>query len=171
MFNMEKYAVIKLGSKQYLVHEGDEIELERQKSPLKIDVLLYADESDVLIGNPYLSVVSVKTSVLEEKLGKKVRVARFKKKSRYDKVKGHRQPVSVVKIDKISNSEEKEEDKEKTMRKDVKTSAKKVEKSNEKKKTAVSSTKASSKIPSEKSRGEKKPARKKSTGKNLKKEK
>ena len=171
MFNMEKYAVIKLGSKQYLVHEGDEIELERQKSPLKIDVLLYADESDVLIGNPYLSAVSVKTSVLEEKLGKKVRVARFKKKSRYDKVKGHRQPVSVVKIDKISNSEKKEEDKEKTIKKDVKTSAKKVEKSNEKKKTAVSSTKASSKIPSEKSRGEKKPARKKSTGKNLKKEK
>ena len=171
MFNMEKYAVIKLGSKQYLVHEGDEIELERQKSPLKIDVLLYADESDVLIGNPYLSAVSVKTSVLEEKLGKKVRVARFKKKSRYDKVKGHRQPVSVVKIDKISNSEEKEEDKEKTMRKDVKTSAKKVEKSNEKKKTTVSSTKVSSKVPSGNSRGEKKPARKKSTGKNLKKEK
>jgi len=168
---MEKYAVIKLGSKQYLVHEGDEIELERQKSPLKIDVLLYADESDVLIGNPYLSVVSVKTSVLEEKLGKKVRVARFKKKSRYDKVKGHRQPVSVVKIDKISNSEEKEEDKEEAIKKDVKTSVKKVERSNEKKKTTVSSTKASSKIPSENSRGEKKPARKKSTGKNLKKEK
>ena len=171
MFNMEKYAVIKLGSKQYLVHEGDEIELERQKSPLKIDVLLYADESDVLIGNPYLSAVSVKTSVLEEKLGKKVRVARFKKKSRYDKVKGHRQPVSVVKIDKISNSEKKEEDKEKTIKKDVKTSVKKVERSNEKKKTTVSSTKVSSKVPSGNSRGEKKPARKKSTGKNLKKEK
>jgi len=170
MFNMEKYAVIKLGSKQYLVHEGDEIELERQKSPLKIDVLLYADESDVLIGNPYLSAVSVKTSVLEEKLGKKVRVARFKKKSRYDKVKGHRQPISVVKIDKISNSEKKKEDKEETVKKDVKTSAKKVEKTNEKKKTVVSSAKVSSKVSSEKSRGEKKPARK-STGKSLKKEK
>ena len=170
MFNMEKYAVIKLGSKQYLVHEGDEIELERQKSPLKVDVLLYADESDVIIGDPYLSVVSVKTSVLEEKLGKKVRVARFKKKSRYDKVKGHRQPISVVKIDKISNSEKKKEDKEETVKKDVKTSAKKVEKTNEKKKTVVSSAKVSSKVSSEKSRGEKKPARK-STGKNLKKEK
>jgi len=170
MFNMEKYAVIKLGSKQYLVHEGDEIELERQKSPLKVDVLLYADESDVIIGDPYLSVVSVKTSVLEEKLGKKVRVARFKKKSRYDKVKGHRQPISVVKIDKISNSEKKKEDKEETVKKDIKTSAKKVEKTNEKKKTAVSSTKVSSKVSSEKSRGEKKPARK-STGKSLKKEK
>jgi len=167
---MEKYAVIKLGSKQYLVHEGDEIELERQKSPLKVDVLLYADESDVIIGDPYLSVVSVKTSVLEEKLGKKVRVARFKKKSRYDKVKGHRQPISVVKIDKISNSEKKKEDKEETVKKDIKTSAKKVEKTNEKKKTAVSSTKVSSKVSSEKSRGEKKPARK-STGKSLKKEK
>ena len=167
---MEKYAVIKLGSKQYLVHEGDEIELERQRSPLKVDVLLYADESDVIIGDPYLSVVSVKTSVLEEKLGKKVRVARFKKKSRYDKVKGHRQPISVVKIDKISNSEKKKEDKEETVKKDIKTSAKKVEKTNEKKKTAVSSTKVSSKALSEKSRVEKKPARK-STGKNLKKEK
>jgi len=167
---MEKYAVIKLGSKQYLVHEGDEIELERQRSPLKVDVLLYADESDVIIGDPYLSVVSVKTSVLEEKLGKKVRVARFKKKSRYDKVKGHRQPISVVKIDKISNSEKKKEDKEETVKKDIKTSAKKVEKTNEKKKTAVSSIKVSSKALSEKSRGEKKPARK-STGKNLKKEK
>ena len=170
MFNMEKYAVIKLGSKQYLVHEGDEIELERQKSPLKVDVLLYADESDVIIGDPYLSVVSVKTSVLEEKLGKKVRVARFKKKSRYDKVKGHRQPISVVKIDKISNSEKKKEDKEETVKKDIKTSAKKVEKTNEKKKTVVSSAKVSSKVSSEKSRGEKKPARK-STGKSLKKEK
>ena len=84
MFDMEKYAVIKLGSKQYLIHEGDVIELERQEKPLKIDILLYSDGSKAVIGDPEVKGVSVKASVLEEKLGKKVRVARFKKKSRYN---------------------------------------------------------------------------------------
>lgn len=99
---MEKYAVIKFASKQFLVQEGDVIELERQKTPLKIAVLMYSDGSKRLIGEPELKEVSIKASVLEEKLGKKVRVARFKKKSGYEKVKGHRQPMSVVKIEKIT---------------------------------------------------------------------
>lgn len=98
---MEKYVVIKLGSKQFLVQEGDTIELERQPKPLKIDVLMFSQGGKVLIGEPELKEVSVKASVLEEKLGKKTRVARFKKKSGYEKVKGHRQPVSIVRIDKI----------------------------------------------------------------------
>lgn len=118
---MEKYAVIKFASKQFLVQEGDVIELERQKPPLKISVLMYCDGNKRLIGEPELKEVSIKASVLEEKLGKKVRVARFKKKSGYEKVKGHRQPISVVKIEKISIGGEKVE-------KDVKTEVKKAEK-------------------------------------------
>ena len=102
MFNMEKYAVIKLASKQYLVREGDIIELERQEKPLKIGVLMYSDGSKLIIGEPEAKEVSVKAVVLEEKLGKKVRVARFKKKSRYERVRGHRQPLSVVKVEEIS---------------------------------------------------------------------
>lgn len=117
MFSMEKYAVIKLGSKQYLIHEGDVIELERQEKPLKIGVLMYSDGSKAIIGDPEVKEVLVKASVLEEKLGKKVRVARFKKKSRYEKVRGHRQPVSVIKIDKISFGSEKESSEEKIGRK------------------------------------------------------
>ena len=117
MFSMEKYAVIKLGSKQYLIHEGDVIELERQEKPLKIGVLMYSDGSKAIIGDPEVKEVLVKASVLEEKLGKKVRVARFKKKSRYEKVRGHRQPVSVIKVDKISFGSEKESSEEKIGRK------------------------------------------------------
>lgn len=98
---MEKYAVIKLASKQYLVREGDVVELERQEKPLKIEVLFYCDGDENTIGEPEVSGVSVKASVIEEKLGKKVRVARFKKKSRYERVRGHRQPISIVKIEKI----------------------------------------------------------------------
>ncbi len=118
---MEKYVVIKFASKQFLVQEGDVIELERQKIPLKISVLMYSDSSKRLIGEPELKEVSVKAVVLEEKLGKKVRVARFKKKSGYEKVKGHRQPMSIIKIEKISIGTEKAE-------RAAKVEAKKVEK-------------------------------------------
>lgn len=108
MFSMEKYAVIKLASKQYLVREGDVIELERQEKPLKIEVLFYADGDKRTIGEPEISGVTVKATVVEEKLGKKVRVARFKKKSRYERVRGHRQPISIVKIEKIGTGKEEE---------------------------------------------------------------
>lgn len=129
---MEKYAVIKLGSKQYLVHEGDVVKLERQKKPLNIEVLMYSDGSKVEIGNPTLN-VSVKASVVEEKLGEKIRVARFKKKSRYDKVKGHRQPISIIKIESIGFT--KENTKEKEEKKVEEKVIKKTEKKTEKKET------------------------------------
>ena len=125
---MEKYAVIKLASKQFLVQEGDVIELERQKTPLKISVLMYRDGSKRLIGEPELKKVFAKAVVLEEKLGKKVRVARFKKKSGYEKVKGHRQLISIVKIEKISIGAEKAEKAAKDVAKKVEKTEKPVKK-------------------------------------------
>ena len=105
---MQKYVVIKLGGKQYLVQEGDTIKLERQPKPLKLDLLLYSEVGVIEVGEPELSVVNVKASIVEEKLDKKIRVARFKKKSRYERVRGHRQPISVVRIDKITHGVVKE---------------------------------------------------------------
>lgn len=129
MFTMDKYAVIKLASKQYLVHEGDVIELERQEKPLKIEVLFYSDGDKNNIGEPELKDVSVKAIVVEEKLGKKVRVARFKKKSRYERVRGHRQPISIIKIEKIGlGKEEKEVEKAVEKKSELKAKEKTVEK-------------------------------------------
>ncbi len=96
-----KYAIIKLGTKQFTIQEGDVIELETQTEPLKIDVLFFSDEGKVSVGTPILENVVVKASVIEEKRGDKVRVNRFKAKSRYHKFGGHRQPLSVVKIEEI----------------------------------------------------------------------
>ncbi len=129
MFTMEKYAVIKLASKQYLVHEGDVIELERQEKPLKIEVLFYSDGDKNKIGEPELKDFSVKAIIVEEKLGKKVRVARFKKKSRYERVRGHRQPISIIKIEKIVlGKEEKEVEKLVEKKSELKAKEKIVEK-------------------------------------------
>ena len=127
MFTMEKYAVIKFASKQFLVREGDVIELERQEKPLKIEVLFYSDGEKNVIGDPEVKGVSVKAVVLEEKIGKKVRVARFKKKSRYERVRGHRQPMSVVKIEKISTGSKDEEATDKKVEKSVEKNTKVIE--------------------------------------------
>lgn len=144
MFTMEKYAVIKLGSKQFLVHEGDVFELERQKQPLDIKVLFYSDGEKSDIGEPEVKGISVKASVIDEKKGDKVRVARFKSKSRYDKVRGHRQPLSVIKIEKIGKAEEidkaKEVAKDTESKKSAKKPVKKVEKKVETKKSTVKKT-------------------------------
>ena len=118
MFSMEKYIVIKLASKQYLVREGDVIELERQQKPIKSEVLFYFDGEKAIIGDPEVKGIDFEISVLEEKLGKKVRVARFKKKSRYDKVKGHRQPISILKVENIGGKPKKKEDSEKPVEKE-----------------------------------------------------
>jgi large subunit ribosomal protein L21 len=99
-----KYAIIKLGTKQFKVQEGDVFEVETQKMPLKIDVLFLSDEGKVSIGNPILLDVPVKASIVEEKRGAKVRVNRFKAKSRYHKFGSHRQPLSVIKVEKIGKA-------------------------------------------------------------------
>lgn len=120
-----KYAVIKIGGKQIKVKEGQTFEIERQKA-LKFDVLGYSNGNETFIGSPILADITVKASVTGLKLSKKVRVGRFKAKSRYDKVNGHRQPLSVVKIDKITKAGEKPDEPTTKATKPKKTAVKKV---------------------------------------------
>ena len=100
------YAVIRLGGKQFKVQEGDTLKLERQVA-LTPEVLMYADGDVVSVGLPTISNVTVKLSRVEDKRDKKVVVARFKSKSRYRKVNGHRQPITIIKVDSISSVSEK----------------------------------------------------------------
>lgn len=121
MYFVNKYAVIKIAGKQYIVREGDKLKLTRQKEPLEIGVLLYSNEGAVLVGTPELDQVSVKASIFEDKRGRKIRVARYKSKSRYRKEAGHRQPLSIVSIEKIDIRDKKHiSEKEKTKEEDVK---------------------------------------------------
>jgi len=97
---MKPYVIAKIGSRQYKLLEGDVLEVEKQD--LKPEVLFYFDGKKVEVGTPVLKNVSVKLTVQEEKKSKKVSVRRFKSKSRYQKNKGHRQGIIVVKVGKIS---------------------------------------------------------------------
>lgn len=96
-----KYAVIQLGGKQVQIKEGDTFELERQSS-LSFDVMLFSEDGRVEVGTPFLTDVEISAKVLEDHLGDKIRIGRFKSKSRYRRIKGHRQPMSTIQISSIS---------------------------------------------------------------------
>jgi len=106
------YAVIKIQGKQFKVKEGDEIELEKlaikegEKLQIK-EVLLLVDNQEVKIGCPYLENVTIQAEVIKQHKGKKIRVATFKAKSRYRRVKGFRPQLTRVKIKKITVAKEK----------------------------------------------------------------
>ena len=105
------YAVIRLGGRQFKVSEGEKFHLERQAGT-KVDVLLYSDGNNVEIGQPILENIEVSLKKVEDKKAEKVEIGRYKSKSRYRKLKGHRQPITVFLVEKIGIKVKKENAKE-----------------------------------------------------------
>jgi len=101
-----KIAVIKTGGKQYLVEEGKKIEIDKlnQDSKENIifkDVLFYADDNQILIGNQCLNKVEVKANFLREKKQKTV-VLKYRPKTRYRKKKGYKKITWLITIEDIN---------------------------------------------------------------------
>jgi large subunit ribosomal protein L21 len=103
-----KFAVIATGGKQYKVSEGDSLKVEKMRGEYKEgdkisfdEVLCVGDEKSTTVGMPRVEKASVSATISSIARSPKVRVVKFKSKSRYHKVYGHRQPYFEVKIDKI----------------------------------------------------------------------
>lgn len=96
-------AVIKTGGKQYKVKKGDVLKIEKidhpQGSEVVFEEVLLAGDK---VGTPFVSGAKVKAQVMAEGKGKKVRVVKYKAKTRYHKARGHRQPFTQVKIMEIA---------------------------------------------------------------------
>ena len=100
------FVEIKNGGKQYKVQTGDIIKLDylgqdKGKTISIKEVLACNVDNKDYIGSPYLKNVEVKIEILENKKDKKVLV--FKKRRRHNsrRLNGHRQSLSVVKINDI----------------------------------------------------------------------
>ncbi len=107
---MSQIAVIKTGGKQYKVKEGDVIKIEKlpEESGSKLDfseVLLVADSKsgDTKLGDPFVSGAKVSAEIVEQGRDKKIKVVKYKPKTRYKTVRGHRQPFTRVRITGISS--------------------------------------------------------------------
>ena len=109
---MSTFAVIKTGGKQYRVQEGDTLQVEllggidnehTEGEKITFDeVLLVDDGSSIKVGTPTLDGAKVEAEYVDRVKGKKHRIQKFKAKSNYDKVIGHRQKYDTVKITKIT---------------------------------------------------------------------
>ncbi|MDA1337662.1 MAG: 50S ribosomal protein L21 [bacterium] len=100
---MANIAVIKTGGKQYIVHPGQKIKIE--KLPTKEgdevvfdDVLLIDNGEKTEIGTPTIKGATVKGKLLKQAKAKKVIVFKFKAKKREKTKKGHRQLYSEIEI-------------------------------------------------------------------------
>lgn len=120
-----RYAVIASGGKQYKVSEGDVIDVEKlavvANDPISLDqVLLSVTDEAISIGKPLVAGAVVKGTVVEQRKGEKIRVAKFKAKVRYRRVTGKRQHLTRIKIDSIVIPGEKEQNVTKVAPKDTK---------------------------------------------------
>lgn len=101
-----KKAVINTGGKQYVVSEGDELNVELLKDAKKtvtFEPLLLIDDSKTSVGTPTVKGKTVEAKVLEADVPQeKVTSIRYKAKKRVRTVKGHRQHLATIKISKIS---------------------------------------------------------------------
>jgi large subunit ribosomal protein L21 len=100
------YAIIETGGKQLKVSEGDVIKVEKlceeAGASFKFtNVLMVANGEEAKIGSPYVDGAVVTAAVLGNGRAKKVIVYKYKPKKGFHKKKGHRQPFTALKIEKI----------------------------------------------------------------------
>ncbi len=98
-----KYAIIQLQGKQYKVTEGQilTVDLLKQQEGDQVeitDVLLVNNEGKVEVGQPVVAKAKVTIKVLENGKDEKIRVLKYKSKSKYRKTIGHRQRISNVEV-------------------------------------------------------------------------
>lgn len=104
------YAIFKTGGKQYQAVVGKTLQIEKLDVPAgeKVvfnDVLLrkIAQEGgkDIIeVGRPFLE-KPVQASVVKHLRGPKIVIFHFKRRKKYKKKAGHRQPYTVVRIEAI----------------------------------------------------------------------
>ena len=105
--SMDTWAVILTGGKQYKVKEGQELDIDKLEAEKDAKVtfsqVLALGGTKTAIGTPYVEKAKVKGKVLDNFKDKKIRVVKFKSKSRYTRTYGHRQQKTKVLIEKIES--------------------------------------------------------------------
>lgn len=98
------FAVVKTGGKQYRVSPGDvvlveKIEGEAGQAINLEEVLMYGEEGNVTLGAPCVAQAQVCATIREQTRGDKVLVFKKRRRQGYRRTAGHRQDLTVLKID------------------------------------------------------------------------
>ena len=103
----DKYAIFQTGGKQYQAIPGKTIAIEKIKGNAGAEI----NFSDVLFrkvgekkyefGRPFIEGFAVKANIVKQMRAPKVIIFRFKRRKKSRVKKGHRQPITVVRIEEV----------------------------------------------------------------------
>jgi large subunit ribosomal protein L21 len=100
-------AIIRTQGKQFVVKEGDILFVDRYINSSAGDeisigeILVLGEGNDAKIGTPLVDGASVRAKILENKRAKKVMIFKKKRRKGYQRKRGHRQELSVIRIESI----------------------------------------------------------------------
>ena len=105
------FAIVKTGGKQYRVGPGDQIVVERIEGDVGAEVVLdqvlaISDGEINALGTPTVANASVRAKIVQQPRGTKVLVFKKKRRKNYRRKRGHRQELSVLRIQEISRGTE-----------------------------------------------------------------
>jgi large subunit ribosomal protein L21 len=99
------YAVIKTGGKQYKVEKGDKLRVEKLAGgvgdAVTFDQVLMVGGEALKLGKPLLAGAKVEAKIVDQGLGKKLVVFKFRRRKNYRRKNGHRQPFTALEITNI----------------------------------------------------------------------
>jgi len=100
------YAVVEIAGKQFKVQEEDRIRVPRLSAEVgeKVTfdkILMVSTDEEVVFGKPVVEGASVEATILAHGKDKKIIVFKKKPKKGYKVKRGHRQPYTDLKIEKI----------------------------------------------------------------------
>lgn len=105
--NIEKYAIFKSGGKQYQAIPGKTVAVEKLEgeagAAIEISDVLFRKNGDnsFEFGTPLVEGAVIKASIVKQARAPKIVVFRRKRRKKYRVKKGHRQPMTVIRIESI----------------------------------------------------------------------
>ncbi|MBQ9473714.1 MAG: 50S ribosomal protein L21 [Bacteroidales bacterium] len=101
------YAIVEISGKQFKVVQDQKIFVNRLKneegSEVSFDTVMLKDnDGQVTIGKPYIEGASVKATVIRHLKGDKVLVFKKIRRKGFQKMNGHRDYLTQIKIDSIN---------------------------------------------------------------------
>ena len=101
------YALVRTGGKQYRVAKDDTILVERISADegaevILDDVVMLGDGDKVTIGTPRVEGAAVSATVVSQTRGPKIIIFRRKRRKNHRRTQGHRQDLTLLKINAIA---------------------------------------------------------------------
>ena len=105
------YAVIRTGGKQHRIAPGQRLRVERLDGEIGDRItfdevlMVRGEDGEVSVGAPTVDGASVRAEVIGQTRGRKINVFKYKSKTRYRRLRGHRQLHTDLRIEEVAVGE------------------------------------------------------------------